>query len=36
MVSFKQVLDRNDATAIRNYVIHRAHQGSEATGQAAR
>ncbi len=36
MVSFKQVLDRNDATAIRNYVIHRAHQDSEATGQAAR
>jgi quinohemoprotein ethanol dehydrogenase len=36
MVSFKKVLDRNDATAIRNYVIHRANQDGQSNGQAAR
>jgi quinohemoprotein ethanol dehydrogenase len=32
MVSFKIALDRDDATAIRNYVIHRANQDSNAQG----
>ena len=30
MVSFKISLNRDDATAIRNYVIHRANQDSKA------
>ena len=34
MVSFKSTLNRDDATAIRNYIIHRANQG-ESGGQAA-
>lgn len=33
MVSFKSVLDRDDATAVRNYVIHRANQDSKARSQ---
>jgi alcohol dehydrogenase (cytochrome c)/quinohemoprotein ethanol dehydrogenase len=33
MVSFESALDRKDATAIRNYVIHRANQDSKARGQ---
>jgi alcohol dehydrogenase (cytochrome c)/quinohemoprotein ethanol dehydrogenase len=33
MVSFKDVLGRDDATAIRNYVIHRANEGSKTKGQ---
>ena len=33
MVSFKSVLDRDDATAVRNYVIHRANQDSKAQSQ---
>jgi quinohemoprotein ethanol dehydrogenase len=33
MVSFKSALNRDDATAIRNYVIHRANQDSKAGGQ---
>ena len=30
MVSFKSVLERDDVTAIRNYVIHRANEDSKA------
>ena len=33
MVSFKSALDRDDVTAIRNYVIHRANQDSKGQGQ---
>jgi hypothetical protein len=33
MVSFKSALSRDDVTAIRNYIIHRANQ--DATPQAA-
>jgi quinohemoprotein ethanol dehydrogenase len=33
MVSFKGALDRDDVTAIRNYVIHRANQDSKGQGQ---
>jgi quinohemoprotein ethanol dehydrogenase len=33
MVSFKGVLDRDAATAVRNYVIHRANHDSKAQGQ---
>src|ERR1700730_11319895 len=36
MVSFKSALDRNDVSAIRNYVIHRAHEGSRPSAQVTR
>jgi quinohemoprotein ethanol dehydrogenase len=35
MVSFKAVLSRDDATAIRNYIIHRANQDRSASPQSA-
>lgn len=34
MVSFKSALNRDDVTAIRNYVIHRANEGSKVTAQS--
>jgi len=34
MVSFSRVLDRNDATAIRDYVIHRANEDRAAAAEA--
>jgi hypothetical protein len=38
MASFKAVLDHNDATAIRDYVIHRANEDriTAAKSEAAR
>jgi alcohol dehydrogenase (cytochrome c)/quinohemoprotein ethanol dehydrogenase len=36
MASFKSALSRDDVTAIRNFVIHRANQDSKNAAPAAR
>jgi hypothetical protein len=35
MASFKSALSRDDATAIRNFVIHRANQDGKPTAPAS-